>query len=130
VATGPKLGEREGAQELVEHAMDGGTLRKSVIMLAYKGLAGRDIERFTADELGVLLARPDRRDERKRRFGSLGGMRQWIAARPRCPREASRRPPPTASATARVPAAATAITVKRFGDMKESGERWRDKSEP
>jgi Transposase DDE domain len=74
----PKLGEREVAQELLERASEDGTLRAGMIVLADKGLAGRDIERFIADELGVLLARPDRKDEKKRRFGSLGGMRQWI----------------------------------------------------
>lgn len=25
-----------------------------------------------------LLVRPDRKDQKKRKFGSLGGMRQWI----------------------------------------------------
>jgi hypothetical protein len=48
-----------------------------MIVPADKGLPGRDIERFTAGELGVLLTRPDRRDDSKRRFGSPGGMRQW-----------------------------------------------------
>lgn len=74
----PRLGEREVAQELLERASEDQVLRPGMIVLADKGLAGRDIERFTADELRVLLARPDRKDENKRRFGSLGGMRQWI----------------------------------------------------
>ncbi|MBO0833398.1 MAG: IS982 family transposase [Actinobacteria bacterium] len=74
----PKLGEREVAQELLERASEDGALRPGMIVLADKGLAGKAIERFTADELKVLLARPDRRDENRRRFGSLGGMRQWI----------------------------------------------------
>jgi len=74
----PKLGEREVAQELLERASEEGTLRAGMIVLADKGLAGRDIERFTASELKVLLARPDRKDEKDRGFGSLGGMRQWI----------------------------------------------------
>ncbi len=74
----PRLGEREVAQELLERARDDGTLRPGVIVLADKGLAGKDIEQFAARELEILLARPDRRDENKRRFGSLGGMRQWI----------------------------------------------------
>jgi hypothetical protein len=26
----------------------------------------------------VLLVRPDRKDEKKRRYGNLAGMRQWI----------------------------------------------------
>jgi hypothetical protein len=32
---------------------------------------------FAAEQVGVLLVRPDRKDE-KRRFGNLAGMRQWI----------------------------------------------------
>jgi hypothetical protein len=48
-----------------------------MIVLADKGLAGREMERYAADQVKVLLARPDRKDER-RRFGTLGGMRQWI----------------------------------------------------
>ena len=74
----PELGEREAAQELLERASEDRTLRRGTIVRADKGLAGRDIERFIAGELGVLLARPDRRDESKRRLGSPGGMRQWI----------------------------------------------------
>jgi hypothetical protein len=42
-----------------------------------KGLAGTAIERYAAEQVGVLLARPDRRDE-QRRFGNLAGVRQWI----------------------------------------------------
>jgi hypothetical protein len=47
-----------------------------MIMLADKGLARWEMERY-ADQVKVLLARPDRKDE-ARRFGNLGGMRQWI----------------------------------------------------
>jgi hypothetical protein len=50
-----------------------------MIVLAGKGLAGREMERYAADEVKVLLVRPDRKDERHR-FGNLGGMRQWIEA--------------------------------------------------
>lgn len=75
----PKLGEREVAEELLGHARDIGALRDGLIVLADKGLAGRQMERFAADIAGVLLVRPDRRDE-KRRFGNLAGMRQWIEA--------------------------------------------------
>jgi len=75
----PKLGEREVAAELLAHARDLGALREQMIVLADKGLAGREIESYAADQLTVLLARPDRKDER-RRFGNLGGMRQWIEA--------------------------------------------------
>ena len=75
----PKIGEREVAAELLARARDTGALRPGVIVLADKGLAGRAMERYAADQIGVLLARPDRRDER-RRFGSLAGLRQWIEA--------------------------------------------------
>jgi hypothetical protein len=56
-----------------------GALRDQMIVLADKGLAGREMERYAADQIKVLLARPDRKDER-RRFGNLAGMRQWIEA--------------------------------------------------
>jgi Transposase DDE domain len=73
----PKLGERDVAAELLASARGSGTLRAGMIVLADKGLAGREMERYAADQAGVLLARPDRKDE-PRRFGNLGGMRQWI----------------------------------------------------
>ena len=75
----PKIGEREVAAELLAHARQTGALREGMIVLADKGLAGRQMERYAADQIGVLLARPDRKDER-RRFGNLAGMRQWIEA--------------------------------------------------
>ncbi len=50
-----------------------------MIVLADKGLAGREMERYAAGQVKVLLARPDRKDER-RRVGNLAGMRQWIEA--------------------------------------------------
>jgi hypothetical protein len=75
----PKLGEREVAEELLGHARDLGALRDGMVVLADKGLAGRAMEHFAADQIGVLLARPDRKDE-TRRFGNLAGIRQWIEA--------------------------------------------------
>jgi hypothetical protein len=75
----PKIGEREVAADLLGHARDIGVLRDQMIVLADKGLAGREMERYAADQVKVLLARPDRKDER-RRFGNLAGMRQWIEA--------------------------------------------------
>lgn len=75
----PKLGERDVATELLGMARDTGALRDQMIVLADKGLSGRDMERYAAEEVKVLLARPDRKDER-RRFGNLAGMRQWIEA--------------------------------------------------
>jgi len=53
--------------------------RDQMIVLADKGLAGREMGHYAADQVHVLLARPDRKDER-RRFGNLAGMRQWIEA--------------------------------------------------
>src|SRR5690349_14284864 len=73
----PKIGERDVAQELLGHARDIGALREHMIVLADKGLAGRKLEHYAQDQLTLLLARPDRKDER-RRFGNLSGMRQWI----------------------------------------------------
>ena len=73
----PKLGEREVAADLLAHARETGALHEGMIVLADKGLAGRELEHYAADQIKVLLVRPDRKDER-RRFGNLGGMRQWI----------------------------------------------------
>jgi hypothetical protein len=75
----PKIGERDVARELLPHARDTGALRDQMIVLSDKGLAGREMEHYAADQVHVLLARPDRTDER-RRFGNLAGMRQWIEA--------------------------------------------------
>jgi hypothetical protein len=73
----PKIGEREVAQELLCHARDRAALRDGMIVLTDKGLSGKQMEHFAADQVGVLLVRPDRKDE-KRRFGNLAGVRQWI----------------------------------------------------
>jgi hypothetical protein len=75
----PKIGERDVAEDLLAHARGTGALRDQMIVLTDKGLAGRAMERYAAGQIGVLLARPDRKDE-QRRFGNLGGMRQWIEA--------------------------------------------------
>lgn len=75
----PKIGERDVAADLLGHARDIGALRDQMIVLADKGLAGKEMERYAAGQIHVLLARPDRQDE-KRRFGNLAGMRQWIEA--------------------------------------------------
>jgi hypothetical protein len=72
----PKLGEREVAQVLLEDAARQQALAAGTIILADTGLAGRAFERHVA-ALGASLIRPDRKDE-PRRFGPLGGMRQWI----------------------------------------------------
>ena len=73
----PKIGEREVAQELLAQAREQQTLRPGVVVLTDKGLAGRDMERYAAEQVGVLLVRPDRKDE-PHRFGRLAGVRQWI----------------------------------------------------
>ena len=73
----PKLGEREVAQELLAHALETAAVREGMVVLTDKGLSGKGMERYCAEQVGVLLVRPDRNDE-KRRFGNLAGMRQWI----------------------------------------------------
>jgi hypothetical protein len=45
----PKIGEREVAAELLAHARQSGALRQAMIVLADKGLAGRQMERYAAD---------------------------------------------------------------------------------
>ena len=76
----PKLGEREVAEELFGHAHDHGALRTGMVLVADKGLSGTELERFAADQIGVLLVHPDRQDAPKRRYGNLAGLRQWIEA--------------------------------------------------
>jgi hypothetical protein len=72
----PKLGEREVAEALLDDAARQRALAAGTIILADKGFAGRAFERHVA-ALGAGLVRPDRKDE-PRRFGPLGGMRQWV----------------------------------------------------
>jgi hypothetical protein len=74
----PKDGEREVAEGLLDRAARQGVLRPGMVVLADKGLAGREFDGVVG-ELGATLARPDRRDE-PYRFGSLGGVRQWVEA--------------------------------------------------
>lgn len=76
----PKLGEREVAEELFGDAHDHGALRQGMVLVADKGLSGKELERFAADQIGVLLVHPDRADATQRRYGNLGGLRQWIEA--------------------------------------------------
>ena len=63
--------ERAVAAELLERF-----LRDGQIVIGDKGFAGREFEQQVA-ALGGRLLRPDRRNEPPR-FGSLGGIRQWI----------------------------------------------------
>jgi hypothetical protein len=72
----PALGEREVAQVLLDDTARQRALAVGTIILADKGLAGAEFEGHVAG-LGAWLVRPDRKDE-PRRFGPLGGMRQWI----------------------------------------------------
>jgi hypothetical protein len=74
----PKDGERQVAEGLLDRAARQGVLRPGMVVLADKGLAGREVD-AVVQALGTTLARPDRRDE-PYRFGSLGGVRQWIEA--------------------------------------------------
>jgi hypothetical protein len=71
-------GERAVAEGLLDRAARQGVLRPGMVVLADKGLAGRPFQALVG-ELGATLARPDRHDE-PARFGSLGGVRQWIEA--------------------------------------------------
>jgi hypothetical protein len=72
----PTLGEREVAAVLLDDAARQQALAAGTIILADKGFAGAEFETHVRD-LQAHLLRPDRRDE-PRRFGPLGGMRQWI----------------------------------------------------
>jgi hypothetical protein len=63
--------ERAVAAELLERVLEPGQT-----VIADKGFAGADFEQLVAS-LGAQLVRPDRKDEQPR-FGSLGGIRQWI----------------------------------------------------
>jgi hypothetical protein len=74
----PTQGERQVAEALLDRAARQQVLRPGLVILADKGLAGREFQQLVG-ELDALLARPDRRDE-PYRFGSLGGVRQWVEA--------------------------------------------------
>jgi Transposase DDE domain len=63
--------ERLVAAELLERALQPGQT-----VIADKGFAGAEFEQLVC-ALGGQLLRPDRKDEQPR-FGSLGGIRQWI----------------------------------------------------
>jgi hypothetical protein len=63
--------ERLVAAELLERVLQPGQT-----VISDKGFAGAEFEQHVL-ALGGTLLRPDRRDEQPR-FGSLGGIRQWI----------------------------------------------------
>lgn len=68
--------EREVAAAMLERARREGLLSGEEIVIGDKGFAGQEFEQIVA-ALDAQLIRPDRKGERKR-FGSLGGIRQWI----------------------------------------------------
>ena len=68
--------EREVAAALLERMRRSGALRGDELVVTDKGLAGEEFEQIARSFTAGLL-RPDRRDEPPR-FGSLGGIRQWI----------------------------------------------------
>jgi len=63
--------ERIVAAQLLERVLEPGQ-----VVIGDKGFAGAEFEQHVA-ALGGMLLRPDRKDEQPR-FGSLGGIRQWI----------------------------------------------------
>ena len=63
--------ERVVAAELLERVLEPGQT-----VICDKGFAGAEFEQHV-HALGGTIRRPDRRDERPR-FGTLGGIRQWI----------------------------------------------------
>jgi hypothetical protein len=69
-------GEREVAAALLERARERGLLTGDEIIVSDKGFASREFEALV-QSLDATLIRPDRKDEQPR-FGSLGGVRQWI----------------------------------------------------
>lgn len=72
----PKLGERDVAEALLDDAARQHALAAGTIILADKRFASATFEQHVAG-LGAHLVRPDRKGEATR-FGSLGGMRQWV----------------------------------------------------
>lgn len=71
----PKLGEREITKSLLDgsrHLLD-----PDQVIIGDKGLFGKGLEGFMADDLHATFVRPDRKDEAPR-VGNLGGIRQWI----------------------------------------------------
>jgi hypothetical protein len=74
----PSDGERGVAEVLLDQAARQQALRPGMVIVGDKGFAGRAFAQHVAG-LDALLVRPDRADE-PARFGSLGGVRQWVEA--------------------------------------------------
>jgi hypothetical protein len=70
--------EREVAAALLERTKHTGLLTGGELIIGDKGFAGAEFEQIVSS-LDASFARPDRKNERPR-FGSLGGIRQWIEA--------------------------------------------------
>jgi hypothetical protein len=68
--------ERDVAAALLDQARRDGLLTGGEVIVTDKGLAGREFEQIVAS-LDATLIRPDRKHEQPR-FGTLGGIRQWI----------------------------------------------------
>lgn len=73
----PTVGEREVMAALLER--DRRLVLAGQVILADKGFAGKELEAFLADRLGVHLVWPDRKDE-PARHGKIARVRQWIEA--------------------------------------------------
>ena len=71
----PKIGEREAAEAMLRH--DKHLIKPGQIIVGDRGFAGAKFGGFITDELEAQLIRPDRKEEKKR-FGKLGGIRQWV----------------------------------------------------
>lgn len=63
-------------REVAAAMLDRQPLAPGQVLVTDKGFASVDFEALVAD-MGAMLVRPDRKDEQPR-FGSLGGMRQWV----------------------------------------------------
>lgn len=70
----PKIGDRDILAAMLDR--DHHLIRTGQIIVADKGYAGKDMQALVASH-GARLIRPDRRNE-PRRYGNLGGIRQWI----------------------------------------------------
>lgn len=68
--------EREVAAATLDRARQAGLVQGQEVIIGDKGFASQEFEQLVAS-LDATLIRPDRKDEQPR-FGSLGGVRQWI----------------------------------------------------
>jgi hypothetical protein len=73
---GFELAPADASERMVAAEVLGRVQPRGYTIIADKGFAGTDFEQLVLN-LGCRLIRPDRRDE-PRRYGTLGGCRQWI----------------------------------------------------